>query len=86
MLTTPVLTTPVRNGFFAGQLNPRCVNFVLLGASEMPKMTRARLLSGVAALILMVLGLMIAFESGVSADPNQTANQGGGLHSEQLGF
>ena len=52
----------------------------------MPKMTRARLITGAAALILMALGLIIAFESGVSADPNRTSYQGGGLRSENLGF
>jgi hypothetical protein len=51
----------------------------------MPKMTSARRYSGVAALILMVLGLIIAFGSGVSAGPDRKdGNQG--LQFERLGF
>jgi hypothetical protein len=51
----------------------------------MPKMTNARRFSGVAALILMILGLIIAFGSGVSAGPDRKDGNHG-LQFERLGF
>jgi hypothetical protein len=52
----------------------------------MKRISKARILSGFAAVLLMVIGLVIALESGASADPPQTQNSGSGLQFEHLGF